>query len=254
MSEPVQDMLKTLRLPTLRQEYEGFIQEAREEEMEYEEFLSYILIHECEGRRRRRIERNLKKSRLPEEKTFETFDMGRMPKNIRLIVKELRTGEFLSRSENVLAFGATGTGKTHLLQALGRELIYNDHRVYFSTCQRLVEHLLNARRELQLEKELKRLGRFEAVIIDDIGYVQHSRDEMEVLFTLLAQRYERSSVMITSNLPFSDWEKIFKDPMTTAAAVDRVVHHSIILELNVPSYRFEEAKNNKKTQKKENLQ
>jgi len=112
----------------------------------------------------------------------------------------------------------------------------------FTTCSLLVQELLVAKRDLRLPKVIKRLLRFDGLIIDDLGYVQQSREEMEVLFTLLAERYERGSVMLTSNLPFSKWEQIFKDAMTTAAAIDRLVHHSVILELNVPSYRLENAK------------
>jgi DNA replication protein DnaC len=142
----------------------------------------------------------------------------------------------------VLAFGKPGTGKTHVLCAIGQELIYRDRKVYFASTQLMVQELLIAKRDLALSKLLKKLSRFDALILDDLGYVQQSREEMEVLFTLLAERYERGSVMITSNLPFSKWEAIFKDPMTTAAAIDRLVHHSVILELNVPSFRVEQAK------------
>ena len=136
--------------------------------------------------------------------------------------------------------------KTHLLCAIGHSLIQQGHKVYFSTCSLLVQELLRAKRDLVLEKTLKKLAGYEALIIDDIGYVQQNREEMEVLFTLLAHRYERGSVMLTSNLAFSKWESIFKDPMTTAAAIDRLVHHSVILELNLSSYRIEAAKQRKK--------
>lgn len=158
-------------------------------------------------------------------------------------------GSFLNRSENILAFGNPGSGKTHLLCAIGHELIATGKQVLFISCSRLVQDLLIAKRELALTKKLKSLSRFDAVIIDDIGYVQQSREEMEVLFTFLADRYEQGSLMITSNLPFSRWEQIFKDPMTTAAAIDRLVHHSIILELNVESYRMEQAKKHLKTER-----
>ena len=136
-----------------------------------------------------------------------------------------------------------GRGKTHFLAALGRELILR-HRypVLFTPTFKLVQQLLAAKKELRLESELKRLDRFAAVILDDIGYVQQDRQEMEVLFTFLAERYERRSVLITSNLVFSKWDQIFKDPMTTAAAIDRVVHHAVILELNMESYRAEAAR------------
>jgi DNA replication protein DnaC len=138
-----------------------------------------------------------------------------------------------------------GSGKTHLICALGQELIKQDKRIYFSTCALLLQELLLTKKNLCLPKFLKKLSRFDAIIIDDIGYVQQEKEEMEVLFTLLAARYEQGSVMITSNLPFSKWENIFKDPMMTAAAVDRIVHHSVILELNIPSYRINTAKNRK---------
>jgi DNA replication protein DnaC len=150
-------------------------------------------------------------------------------------------GKFLERKENVLAFGNPGSGKTHLLCALCQELARKDRRVLYSPCALLVQELLIAKRDLKLPQLLKRLAGYEAILIDDLGYVQQSREEMEVLFTLLSERYERGSVLLTSNLPFSGWESLFKDPMTTAAAIDRLVHHSIILELNLPSYRMEEA-------------
>ena len=151
----------------------------------------------------------------------------------------------MDHKENILAFGNPGSGKTHLLCAIGQELIRNGRKVYFATCSLLVQDLLKAKQQLQLARVLKKLSKYDALIIDDIGYVQQDRSEMEVLFTLLADRYERGSVMITSNLPFSKWEQIFKDPMVTAAAIDRLVHHSVILELNIESYRMAAAKKKK---------
>ncbi|MDB5386549.1 MAG: IstB domain protein ATP-binding protein [Planctomycetaceae bacterium] len=136
--------------------------------------------------------------------------------------------------------------KTHLLSALGEQLIHQGRSVLFTSCSFLVQELLASKRELKLAKLIKRIASFEALIIDDLGYVQQSREEMEVLFTLLAERYERRSVLLTSNPPFSQWEQIFKDPMTTAAAIDRLVHHSVIIELNIPSFRLEAAKNTKR--------
>jgi len=145
-----------------------------------------------------------------------------------------------------LAFGNPGSGKTHLLCAIGYELVQQGRRILFKSCNLLVQEMLIAKRDLKLPRLLKQLAKYDALIIDDLGYVQQNRAEMEVLFTLLADRYERGSVMLTSNLPFSQWENIFKDPMTTAAAIDRLVHHSIILELNLQSYRLEESKKQKR--------
>lgn len=187
------------------------------------------------------LERFLRESCLPLEKTLNTFELKRLPPKVIQQVNLLAEGFFLDKNENILAFGNPGTGKTHLLCGIAQALIRQGRRIYFTKCALIVQKLLSAKRDLKLAQELKKMNKFDAIVIDDIGYVQHDREEMEVLFTLLAERYERGSVMITSNLPFSKWEKIFKDPMTTAAAIDRVVHHSVILELNIPSYRMEEA-------------
>lgn len=234
--------LKALRLPTIRGCYEEEAETARRESLSYEHYLLELIEHEQEVRRENRIKRLLRESHLPLDKTFETFDRKRLPRKIDMQVSSLVEGSFLSRRENVLAFGNPGSGKSHLLCAIGHELIRRGRAVYFTPCQMIVQELLAAKAALFLPQKLKRLGRYDAIIIDDIGYVHQNRDEMEVLFTLLAHRYERGSVMITSNLPFSKWETIFKDPMTTAAAIDRVVHHSVILELNLPSYRLEQSK------------
>ena len=160
-----------------------------------------------------------------------------------LLTKSLIEGEVLDRCDNVLAFGNPGSGKTHLLCAIGQELIARGRRMYFTTSALLVQDLLVAKRDLKLSRFLKKLAHFEGLIIDDLGYVQQSREEMEVLFTLLAERYERGSVFhLQQPSVLQMGSGIFKDPMTTAAAIDRLVHHCVILELNIPSYRVEQAK------------
>ena len=151
----------------------------------------------------------------------------------------------MDRKENVLAFGAPGSGKTHLLCAIAQELVRQGRPAYFRRCSLLVQELLQAKQELRLPRLLKKWRGYEIMVVDDLGYVQQNREEMEVLFTFFAERYERGSVLLTSNLPFSKWEQIFRDPMTTAAAIDRLVHHSVIMELNLPSYRAEQAKKGK---------
>ena len=157
-------------------------------------------------------------------------------------VEHVRRGTFIGDAFNIVAVGKPGVGKSHLLAALGRELILHGTAVWWTSTASLVQRLLAAKRDLRLPQELKRLDRYGCLILDDIGYVQHDRDEMEVLFTLLAERYERRSVAISTNLVFSEWERIFKDPMTTLAAIDRVVHHSVILDLtSMDSYRAQEA-------------
>lgn len=237
--------LRELHLPAIREAFEAQALQAQQASASYEQYLLDLVERECEERRRRKIERMLRQSRLPLEKNMESYDLKRLPAKVRQQVAALREGRFLDRKENVLAFGNPGSGKSHLLWALGQELVRKGRRVLATTCSVLVQELLVAKRDLKLPKVLKRLGKYEALIIDDLGYVQQSREEMEVLFTLLADRYERASILLTSNLPFSKWEKIFKDPMTTAAAIDRLVHHSVILELNLPSFRVEEAKKRK---------
>ncbi|MDP2180940.1 MAG: IS21-like element helper ATPase IstB [Actinomycetota bacterium] len=230
-----------LRLPTMRETFAAEAERAVRENLNHEHFLLHMVERECEERRERRVERLLFDSRLPLGKTLSAFDMKRLSVKARAQTSMLLTGEFVGRRDNVLAFGLPGTGKTHLLCGIARELALAGHKVQYWSCVALVQELLQAKREFRLNAKLKMLSRYDVLLLDDIGYVEQSREEMEVLFTLLAERYERGSVMITSNLSFSKWEKIFKDPMTTAAAVDRLIHHCVILELNVKSYRREEA-------------
>jgi len=237
--------LTQLHMPTIRHSYEEVAGQARADSWSYEQYLLELLNLECEIRRQNRISRNLRASKLPPSKTFDNFDKKRLPTKVANHLNVLINGSFLNRSENILAFGNPGSGKTHLLCAIGHALIEKGKQVLFVSCSQLVQDLLIAKKELEMTRKLKKLSRFDAVIIDDIGYVQQSREEMEVLFTFMANCYERGSLMITSNLPFSKWERIFKDPMTTAAAIDRLVHHSVILELNIGSYRMEQAKKNK---------
>ena len=244
-AKALMDCLKRLHLPTIRDCCVEEADHARRESLSHEEYLLSLVEQELEDRRQRRIARYLRESKLPLEKTLDVFDRSRLTEVENRKVETLLDGRFLARCENVLAFGGPGGGKTHLLAAIGIELIHKGYRVRFFSCSLLVQELLIAKRDMKLARLLKRLSNFDALIIDDIGYVQQSREEMEVLFTLLANRYERGSVMLTSNLQFSEWEKIFKDPMTTAAAIDRLIHHSVILELNVPSFRLEESKREK---------
>jgi len=239
------EYLRELQLPAIRRCFEDQARQAERETLSYEQYLLELAERECQERREHRSARLLQASKLPLEKTLENFDLKRLPQKAARQVKALLDGTFLDRRENVLAFGNPGSGKTHLLSALGQELIRQGRRVAFSTCVRLVQDLLRAKQELRLSRAIKKLAYYEALVIDDIGYVQQSREEMEVLFTLLAERYERGSVLITSNLPFSKWEAIFKDPMTTASAIDRLVHHSVIIEPNIPSDRMEQAKKKK---------
>lgn len=247
MNQNLATQLKELRLPSFREHYQDAAQRATQESLSYEQFLWELVSQECQTRRQNRIATLQRQSRLPSEKVLANFDLKRLSLKLTRQVQGLLDGGFVDRRENILAFGNPGSGKTHLLSAIAHELVQQGRRVYFQPCSLLVQELLIAKRDLKLSRVLKKLSRFDVLVIDDIGYVQQSREEMEVLFTLLADRYELGSVMLTSNLPFSKWESIFKDPMTTAAAIDRLVHHSVILELNMASYRLETAKRTKTT-------
>ena len=241
-AERLMEQLRELRLPAFRDHFPSQAERAAQENLSYPQYLEALTSLECEARTQGRIRRMAMASRLPSGKTWDQFHWSRLPKTAQQQFQSLRDGTFLARRENVLLFGKPGSGKTHAICAVAEQLVLRGHPVLFATCSLLVQDLLAAKRDLKLERFLKKLAGFEALVIDDLGYVQQSREEMEVLFTLLAERYERGSVMLTSNLPFSQWTAIFKDPMTTAAAIDRLVHHSVIVELNVPSYRLETAK------------
>lgn len=240
--EELAGLLAGLGMSAIKRQYVQLANQARNESLSYEQYLFNLVKSESDARRDKRIERYLKESRLPLEKAMGCFDLKRLPMKATQQVKVLLNGEFLDRKENLLIFGNPGSGKTHLACGIAQELIRQDRRIYFTTCALLLQDLLSAKKELKLKRLLKTFARYEALIIDDIGYVQQEQKEMEVLFTLLAERYERGSVIITSNLPFSKWNNVFKDPMMAAAAVDRIVHHSVILELNIESYRINTAK------------
>ena len=235
----VEMLLRGFHLPTMAALYEPTMRRAETEGWSHRHVLEHLCQSEATDREQRRIGRLLAESGLPEGKTLGNLDEALLPAKIRRQLPALLEGGFVSRSTNILAFGLPGRGKTHFLAALGRELILrHSMRVLFRPTFKLVGQLLAAKRDLRLEAELKKLDRYQVVILDDIGYVQQNREEMEVLFTFLAERYERRPVMISSNLVFSQWDQIFKDKMTTLAAIDRLVHHAIILEFDGSSFRM----------------
>lgn len=222
------DLWVQFKLPTIGRELAPRL--AREG---YDAALAIVLeVMELEARDRheRRIERLLKASSLPPGKTLATLREDLFPRPLLAKVRELAKGEFLDRGGNVLCFGLPGVGKSHVAAGLGHALVQRGHSVLYAATYNVVQELLAAKRDLVLPRALRRYDAYELVILDDLGYVQQSIDEAEVLFTLLAERDERRSVMVTSNLVFSEWGRIFKNPMTTAAAVDRLVHHATILE------------------------
>ncbi len=242
MNTALEMLLRELKLLAFFDHAQTVAIEAEREGWGFTRYLHTLAELEVQERGQRRIARRRKESKLPASKTLSSLDRSRLPEPIRRQLPTLCEGHFVDKAQNLLAFGLPGRGKTHLLCAIGHALIEQGYRVLFSPAYQLVQRLLAAKQDLRLEKELRKLDGFAVIILDDIGYLQQNREEMEVLFTFLAERYERKSVLISSNLVFSQWDRIFQDPMTTAAAIDRLVHHAIILELTGPSFRTQHAK------------
>ncbi len=237
-AETLEMLLRELCLTAMAPRIGEMLQLAEAQNWGYRKLLLQLCETELAERRERRHQRFLRESRLPSGKTLANLDENQLPAKVRRQMATLLEGGFVERAENLLAFGLPGRGKTHFLCALGRELILrHGYALYFTPTFKLVQQLLTAKKDLRLDAALKKLDYFDAIILDDLGYVQQSREEMEVLFTFLADRYERRSLLISSNLVFSQWDQIFKDPMTTMAAVDRLVHHALILEFDGESLR-----------------
>jgi DNA replication protein DnaC len=234
--------LRSLKLSTMAESFSDVALKAVRNGLSHEAYLHELVRLECEAREQRRRARLLSESGLPREKSFQTLQLDVFPPLIRQQIERLRSGAFVQQAINVVVVGKPGAGKSHLLASLGHTLIEQGQAVLWRSTGQLMQRLLAAKRDLRLVQELAKLDRYACLILDDIGYVQHDQDEMEILFTLLSERYERKTVMISTNLVFSEWTRIFKSPMTTMAAIDRVVHHCVIVDMMaVESYRAKEA-------------
>ncbi|WP_120010253.1 IS21-like element helper ATPase IstB [Teichococcus vastitatis] len=230
--------LNDLRLPAMKLIWPDFAARADKEGWPAARFLAALTEHELAERANRRIQRHLQEAYLPPGKTLENFDFGAVPMISKAQVMALAAGDsWLDRGANLLAFGPPGTGKSHLAAALGLALIENGWRVLFTRTTDLVQRLQAARRDLQLEAAIAKLDKYHLLILDDIAYVTKDQSETSVIFELIATRYERRSLFITSNQPFGEWHRIFPDQVMALAAVDRLVHHATIFEMNVESYR-----------------
>jgi len=246
--EQIAKLCSEFRLPTVAAEVVPRFQ-ASDHEAALGTLLEVLKL-EAGDRRQRRVERLRRAAKLPAGKIWDTLDRTRLPVKLQQQLEELATGRFLDQAVNVLAFGLPGTGKTHAMAALGHRLIEQGHSVHFAPTYQLVQDLLAAKRDLDLPRMLRKLDHFEVLILDDLGYLKHRADEADVLFTLIAERYERRSIIVTSNMVFSQWEEIFQSPMATAAAIDRIVHHSVIAEFDVTSYRTAQAQHRVAEEKK----
>jgi len=238
----VELLLHELRLPSIRLMWAKLAEQSDKEGWPAARFLAVLAEHEMADRGRRRFERHLIEARLPAGKTLATFDFEAVPMVSKAQVMALASGDaWLEKGANILLFGPPGGGKSHLSAALGLALVESGWRVLFARTTDLVQQLQVARRELALESAIAKLDRYDLLILDDIAYVTKDQAETSVLFELIAARYERRSMLITANQPFGEWGKIFPDQAMTLAAIDRLVHHSTILEMNVESYRRREA-------------
>ena len=230
--------LNDLRLPAIKLIWPDFAARADKEGWPAARLLATLVEHELAERANRRIQRHLEEARLPPGKTLDNFDFEAIPMLSKAQVMALAAGDsWLEKGANLLAFGPPGTGKSHLAAALGLALVENGWRVLFTRTTDLVQKLQVARRELQIESAIAKLDKFDLLILDDLAYVTKDQAETSVLFELISARYERRSILITANQPFGEWNKVFPDPAMTLAAVDRLVHHATIFEMNVESYR-----------------
>ena len=238
-------MLTELRMPTIGRLWQSIGATADKEGWGAARFLAALCEHEIAERSQRRIDRHLAESGLQPGKTLETFDFAVVPSVRKAHIQALATGAtWIEAGSNILIFGPSGTGKTHVAAAIGAGLIDNGYRVLFTRTTDLVQRLQVARRDLILPATLAKLDKFDCLILDDLGYVRKDQAETTVLFELIAERYERKSLTITCNQPFSEWDKVFPDPAVTVAAIDRLVHHSTIIEINTDSYRRRAAAEN----------
>jgi DNA replication protein DnaC len=237
-------LLRDLGLQLFEREFVETIAKAEHENWGYARFLHFLAEIESAGRVSRKIERLLKDAGLPPAETLERLDPQKMPEKARRQLPTLTAGDFVRRGDNLLLFGLPGRGKTAFASALSRALIHGRQmKVRFIPTFKLVSELLAAKRDLRLPDLLVRLNRYDVIVVDDLGYAKHDREEMDVLFNFFAERYEKQRTLIlTSNLVFSEWDKVFKDAMTATAAVDRLVHRSIVFEFTGPSIRENEAR------------
>jgi DNA replication protein DnaC len=237
----LQTNLKTLNLSTLARNMEGFVRQARETGIGYDEFLLNLTIAELQARADNRLTRRIRESKFPLLKPLETFDLSAVPDLDIRVFRDLAGGGYIQEHRNVIFLGRSGTGKTHMATALGIEACKSNFRTRFITCYGLVNELIEARQAKTLQRLLQKYGRYDLLVLDELGYIPFSKEGAELLFQVLAERHEKGSVMITTNLGFADWTQVFGDPVMTAALLDRLTHKAHILNCNWESYRLKQS-------------
>lgn len=237
----LRENLKALTLATMARELETQLRQAKETGPGYDEFLLEMTTVELRSRAENRLNRRVREAKFPLLKTLEGFDFGAVPELDLRMLRELTAGEFIKERRNVIFLGRSGAGKTHLATALGIEACRNNYRTRFISCYALVNELIEARKEKDLQRLLARYARFDLLILDELGYIPFSKEGAELLFQVLAERHEKGSVIITTNLGFADWTQVFGDPVMTAALLDRLTHKAQIIPCQWDSYRMKES-------------
>lgn len=237
----LRENLKTLTLATMARELETQLRQAKESGPGYDEFLLEMTTVELRSRAETRLNRRVREAKFPLLKTLDGFDFGAVPELDLRMLRELTAGEYIKERRNVIFLGRSGTGKTHLATALGVEACRNNYRTRFISCYALVNELIEARQEKDLQRLLARYARFDLLILDELGYIPFSKEGAELLFQVLAERHEKGSVIITTNLGFADWTQVFGDPVMTAALLDRLTHKARIINCQWDSYRLQES-------------
>jgi DNA replication protein DnaC len=243
--------LKQLRLATFIQSYQEQAEEAIKNQLSYIQYLAILTELEVIKRSNALIQRRLKEAQFPIIKTLDSFDFTQVASVKKETILQLCEGNFATNAKNIIFFGPCGTGKTHLALALGRELCLKKYRVYFKNVSHFINLLQEANQNLSLHKFFKRMGKYDLIILDELGYIPFEREATNLLFQFLAEQYERRSLLITTNLAFSQWDQIFKDKLTTVATVDRLIHHSYVLQFHGESYRLKSSQKENKDRKKE---
>jgi len=245
----LQANLKTLNLATMSRALDGLVRQARETGAGYEEFLLALTVAELQARSENRLNRRIREAKFPLIKPLETFDFAAVPELDLRLFRELAAGEYVKDRRNVIFLGKSGAGKTHMATALGVEACKNNFRTRFVTCYGLVNELIEARQLRTLQRILQKYSRYDLLILDELGYVPFSKEGAELLFQVLAERHEKGSVMITTNLGFADWTQVFGDPVMTAALLDRLTHKAHIINCPWDSYRLRQSLMEKRKQK-----